>query len=165
MKTRQVFSTPNLVAAREAISAARGVGVPDEAVSLVARSDIEMEAIPEQRLDVSTDSVPAAVRGIGAGGAIGLLAGLIAIAIPPIGITVAGIGLITVIGAAVGGWSAALAGTTVPNAVRRRFESEIDEGRILVVLDDVPERAAIARAAIERSGATALHFEAPSALG
>jgi hypothetical protein len=165
MKTRQAFSTPDLVAAREAISAARGAGVPDDAISLIARSDIEMERIPEQRLDVSTDSLPAALRGVGAGGAVGLVAGLVAVAIPPIGITIAGVGLMAAIGAAVGGWSAALAGSTVPNAVRRRFEDEIEAGRILVVVDDIPERAAQARAAIERSGATPLPFEEPSALG
>ena len=58
------------------------------------------------------------MRGIGVGGEIGLVAGIAAVAIPTIGITVAGAGLITLLGAAIGGWSSALADSSFPNAVR-----------------------------------------------
>jgi hypothetical protein len=163
MKTRQVFSTPDVTAAREAIAAARQAGAPDDAVSLIARSDIEMDSIPEGRLEASGDTVPAGLRGAAAGGATGLIAGLIGVAIPPLGITVAGIGLLAMIGAAVGGWSSALFGSGVPNPVRRRFEEEIDAGRILVVVDDDRGRAAVVRSAVEATGAVTLPFEQASA--
>ncbi len=159
MKIRHVFSTSTVSAAQDAIAAARATGVDDDAISSIARADIEMESIPEDRLDASADTVPAAVRGAATGGAMGLLGGLIAIAVPAIGITVAGAGLCALVGAAVGAWSSALFGSEVPNPVRRRFEAEIAAGRILIVVDDQRDHAAAVSAAIERVGATALPFE------
>src|SRR3982750_4843224 len=75
MKTRQVFSTPDLAAAKAAMSAARMAGVDDEDISLIARADIEMEDIPSNRIDVSNDMVPAALRGAAMGGGLGLVGG------------------------------------------------------------------------------------------
>src|SRR3982750_3847634 len=120
MKTRQVFSTPDLAAAKAAMSAARMAGVDDEDISLIARADIEMQDIPSDRIDVSNDMVPAALRGAAMGGGLGLVGGLVAIAIPPVGITLAGAGLMAVVGAAVGNWGAGLMGLRVENPVRRK---------------------------------------------
>jgi hypothetical protein len=164
MKTRQVFSTPDLAAAKAAMSAARMAGVDDEDISLIARADIEMEDIPSDRIDVSNDMVPAALRGAAMGGGLGLVGGLVAIAIPPVGITLAGAGLMAVVGATVGTWSAALMGTTVENPVRRKFEDEIKAGRILVVVDDDSARVEHVRESLRHAGATPLDFHNASIL-
>jgi hypothetical protein len=164
MKTRQVFSTPDLAAAKAAMSAARMAGVEDDDISLNARADIEMQDIPSDRIDVSNDMVPAALRGAAMGGGLGLVGGLVAIAIPPVGITLAGAGLMAVVGAAVGTWSAALMGTTVENPVRRKFEDEINAGRILVVVDDDSTRADHVRDCLRHAGATPLDFHTASIL-
>jgi hypothetical protein len=164
MKTRRVYSTPDIATAQQSISAARMAGVNDENISMIARSDIEMESVPDDRIDASTDFAPAALRGAGAGGAIGLVAGLVAIAIPPIGITVAGAGLMTLVGTAVAGWSAALMGSAVPDSVRRAFETEIEQGRVLVVIDEDESETADVDRALEESGATVLPYNEPTAL-
>jgi hypothetical protein len=67
-------------------------------------------------------------------------------------------------GAAVGGWSSALAGSTVEDPVRRRFHDEIDAGRILLVLDAESPQLAAAEAALVASGATPLPYETMTAL-
>ena len=59
-------------------------------ILLIARSDIELESIPNERKEADTDLMPAALRGAGYGGAAGLLAGLAAVVITPIGLTLAG---------------------------------------------------------------------------
>ncbi|MEO7064007.1 MAG: hypothetical protein ABI082_09600 [Dokdonella sp.] len=159
MKMRHVFSTPDVATAKQAVAALRGVGIPDEDISLIARSDIEMETIPDKLQDATTDLVPAAIRGVGGGGAIGLVAGIAAIAVPAVGITIVGVGLITLLGAAIGGWSTALAGSSFPNEVRRRFESEIDLGRVLVVVDAESAHLEAVDAACIHAGATQLPFE------
>lgn len=164
MKKRHVYSTPDLATARRAVDAARAAGVADEGISLVASATMEMDSIPPDRLDVSTDTVPAAMRGAGAGAVIGLVAGIVAVAIPAIGITVAGAGLLTLIGAAVGGWSSALAGSSFPNSVRQAFESEVEAGRVLVVIDDNAERAQSLHEVLASAGARQLPFDEPSAL-
>jgi hypothetical protein len=162
MKTRRVFSTPDLPAARRAIAAAKQAGVADDSVSLIARSDIELEQIPSGRQEAETDFKPALARGAGVGGGLGLLAGIAAIAIPPIGVTIAGALTMTVMGAIVGGWTAALFGSTVPDPVKRRFEDEIESGRILVVVDVANDDAAALEAALQATGAEQLPYDAPT---
>lgn len=164
MKMRHVFSVADLATAAKALSAARQAGALDDEISLIARSDIEIQSIPDARIDVSSDMVPAAMKGMAGGAATGFIAGLAAMAFPPLGITIAGAALAGMAGAAVGGWSSALIGSSVENPVRRRFEDEIQAGQILVVIDSPEERIAPITAAIEGIGGRAMPFEAVSAL-
>lgn len=156
MKQRHVFSTPSITIAQDVIQAALAAGVEDDHIFLVARDDIEMDAIPSDRIDASMDTVPAALRGAIGGGSAGLLAGLIAIAFPPIGVTVAGIGALTAVGALTGTWSAALFGSGLDNNVRDQYSKEIEAGRILVIIeaDDALEKHA--REPMVSAGATRL---------
>jgi hypothetical protein len=164
MKVRHVFSTPNLPAAARALQAAREAGVPDADLSLIARHDIELDKIPDDRKIVDMDIVPAALRGSLGGGVAGLLAGVVALSIPPLGITLAGAGALALAGALVGTWSAALVGASVPDPVRQEFEGEIEAGRILVVIDGEAELLSQAEPAVSATGARRLDFSAATAL-
>lgn len=164
MKIRHVFSTPEPASAMRAIAAARSVGVDDDAITLVARHDIEMDEVPGERIDVAADVVPAAWRGAATGGALGLVGGIVGVAVPAIGIPLAGVGLLALTGAAVGAWSSALMGSEVPSQVRREFEADIAAGRILVVIDAPRDEAAVVRAALRDAGAVELPFEHLTAL-
>ncbi len=137
---RRVLSAPDIQVAEQALAAAIGAGIAADDTALVAHSDIEMALIPDsQKESTPTDFIPAALRGAAGGGAVGLLGGLVAVAIPTMGVTLAGAGLIALVGAAVGTWSGALAGSTVPSSVRRDYEQEIEAGRVLVVLESGDE--------------------------
>jgi len=164
MKHRHVFSAADLGTARACIAAARHAGAADQNISLIARSDIEIEKIPQDRLDVAADTVPAAWRGAVTGGSAGLVAGLVALAIPPLGVTVAGIAALATIGAAVGTWSSAMMGSAVPNSVRRRFENEIEAGRILVVVDLDKQDLPGLDAAVAATGAIPLPYDSLTAV-
>lgn len=163
MKTRHVFSTPNLDTAKAAMAAALGAGLHDEDILLVARSDIELDAIPNDHQEADSDFVPAALRGAGYGGAAGLLAGLVAVVVAPIGLTLAGAGAIAVAGALVGSWASALMGSSLPDPVRRKFEAEIRAGNILLVIDATKQALADAEPSIVGAGASVLPFEATTA--
>lgn len=164
MKKRRVYRTTDVTTAQRGLQAARAGGIADDDLSLIARSDIELENIPEHRKEASTDFKPAALKGAVGGGAAGLLAGLVAVAVPPLGLTLAGAGVTALAGAAVGGWASALVGSSVPDPVRRAFEEEIAAGRILLVVDG--DDAALDRVepAITDAGAQPLPFEQPSAM-
>lgn len=159
MKTRHVYSTADLAMAHAAMDAARRGGVANDDVSLIARSDIELDAIPDDRKVVEGDFYPAAIRGVTGGAAVGLLAGIVAVVVPPIGLTLAGIGVTTLAGAAVGGWATALSGSAVPDPVRRAFEDEIAQGKILVVLDAEKDVLEQADALVRETGASRLPFD------
>jgi glycine/D-amino acid oxidase-like deaminating enzyme len=55
-------------------------------------------------------------------------------------------------------------GASTPDPVRRKFEGEIEAGRILVVVDGDGEAGERADRAIVATGATPLPFEQPTAL-
>lgn len=164
MKTRHVYSTADLAAAHAAMDAARQVGIADDDISLIARSDIELDVIPDDRKVVDGDFYPAAIKGVSGGAVVGLLAGLVAVAVPPLGLTLAGIGMTTLAGAAVGGWATALAGSAVPDPVRREFEGEIESGRILVVLDAEKSVLEQADPVVLKTGARVLPFDKPTVM-
>jgi hypothetical protein len=157
MKTRCVFSTPDLAAAREA-------GIDDGDISLVAREDIELEKIPDHLMQGRNDFYPAAVRGGVCGGGTGLLLGLIAVAVPPLGVTLAGAAAMTIAGAAFGTCIGEMVGFEVPDVVSRKFKDEIAAGRILVVIDASKDKLGVAEPAVARTGATPLPFHAHTAL-
>lgn len=164
MKTRHVFSTPDLDTAQAAMAAARDAGVDDHDLLLIARSDIELESIPNDRKEADTDMLPAALRGAGYGGTVGLLAGLVAVVIPPLGVTLAGAAAAGLAGAMLGCWASALMGASLPDPIRRKFEDQIQAGKILVVVDGSKELLTKVEPAIVRAGAELLPFEAPKAL-
>jgi len=163
MKTRHVYSTIGLGAANRAILAAREAGIADRDISLVARSDISMARIPDDRKLVMNDFYPAALRGAVTGGASGLVAGMLAM-VTPIGLTIAGIGAMALIGVAAGAWVSALVGSAVPDAVHREFEQEIREGKILIVIDGDADTLHRAHEALTALGARQLEFHRATAL-
>ncbi|WAH64000.1 hypothetical protein [Xanthomonas hortorum] len=163
MKLRRVYSTPDIASAQRVMQAARSAGIDNDALSLIARSDIELEDVPDERKNAKTDFLPAAARGAATGGAAGLVAGLVAIAVPPIGLTIAGAGVMALAGALVGTWSSALIGATVPDPIRRQFEEEIQAGRVLVIIDADEPSLLHAETSLVAVGATPLPYEAASA--
>ncbi|MCD9026650.1 hypothetical protein LDO26_00280 [Luteimonas sp. BDR2-5] len=164
MKTRKVYSVDSLAGAQRAVQAARDAGIGDDDLSLIARADIELERIPEQQKDASTDFKHAAMRGAGYGGATGLLAGVVAAVVPPLGITLAGVALTTLAGAAVGTWASSMVGASLPDPIRRKFEDEIESGRILIVVDAEGDTLDRVENALQHSGAVHLPYDEPSAM-
>jgi len=144
MKTRRVYALDSLPRLTNAMDAARSCGVHDDDLAVVARHDIEL------RID------PDAPEPRQHGQLTGLLAGLSAVTVPTLGVSVAGAGLINLIGSAVGGWVPALAGDSVSDEVRRRFEDEIEAGRILLVVDALPEMHAEVHGELGKHGASLL---------
>jgi hypothetical protein len=134
---RYVYALDSPRAARDAISLLRQRGITDQCISVIARSDIQLDEVPERYLDASTDFAPALGRGAAIGGITGLFAGIVAMAIPPLGIAIGGPALLGFLagGAVVGAWSSAMIGSAVPDEVRRTFDDEIKAGRSLLVVD------------------------------
>ena len=164
MKIRHVFVTQDVLQVRNALLALREQGIGADDISLVARSDIELDRIPDDLKEADTDFLPAAMRGMGIGGATGLLAGLAAVVFTPVGITLAGAAAVGALGALVGGWSSALMGSALPDPVRQQFDDEISAGRILVLVDAEPESQPRLQAALAAAGAKRLDYEAPTAM-
>ena len=133
---RLVYAFDSTRAAKDALLSLSGLGIPESDLSIAARPDLQLESIPDRLVDPSMDFGPAIGRGVALGGSAGVFAGLVMMAIPPLGIALGGASLLAFLsgGALVGAWSSALVGASVPDAVRRKFEDEIAAGRVLLVV-------------------------------
>lgn len=160
MKVRHVYVVSNIETARKALNAARVEGISNDDLSLIARSDIELDRIPDNRKAADTDFMPAAVKGMGLGAGTTLLAGLVATVVAPIGLTLAGVGALALAGAAIGGWSAALVGSALPDPIRQKFDDHIKRGDILVVVDGEADHLSAVDSILLQQGAERLDYEA-----
>src|SRR5260370_26831607 len=81
-------------------------------IHVIANHNVLLEDLPEATLAQRTDLLPALARGTAAGGATGMLAGLVALVFPPEGLTIAGgaVVLITLAGVGFGAWTATMTG-------------------------------------------------------
>jgi hypothetical protein len=135
--TRYVYAFDTSDAAMAAVEYLGGNGLDGKHVSLVARSDINKNELPDSLVNVSMDFTPSVKRGAVIGAATGLVIGIVVPLIPAVGLSLNAFELIAFLigGALVGTWSASLIGASVPNNLRRKFKSEIDAGHTLVVID------------------------------
>lgn len=147
MKSRRVYALDDLPRLTNALDAARDCGVPDADLAVVARHDIELRIDPD-----APEPEPH-------GQLTGLLAGLSAVTVPTLGVSIAGASLLTMMGNTLGGWIPALAGDTASDEVRRQFHDEVDAGRILLVVDALPEMHTAVHARMEQHGATLLRAD------
>ncbi len=158
------YSLDSARSARIAVAELKKLGIPDKHIALAARSDIELEKLPDTYSGETNDFEPGLKRGIALGGTTGLVAGLAAAAIPPLGITLAGGALIAIVGAAVGAWASALTGSAVPNELRRMFETEIERGRVLLSIAAHSGEAIGVKRVMDTLGPSAVPIAQPPAL-
>jgi hypothetical protein len=111
---------------------------------VVARDGTPMGELPEADLLHSSNLLKSAGRGGITGGAVGLLAGLLAMTIPPAGIIIGGgaVAGITIAGSGFGAWTASMIGISGPNSQVEAFEDAIKAGEILIMVDAPKERGA-----------------------
>lgn len=133
---RIYFLLPGVETARKIVDELLLLHVPFERIHVLANSATGLEELPEAGIFQKTDLVPALERGLAVGGSVGLLAGLIAMAVP-LGPVVAGGAILfgALGGAGFGAWVSAMIGVGMPNSRLERFEQAINDGHILMMVD------------------------------
>ena len=126
MKTRHVYAVRDRPHLDAALRAVRACGVADDDLAIVARHDIELAVDPDALHDDH-------------GRLTGLIAGLNAVAVPVLGISLAGAGMLNLLGANLEGWAPHIAGEDAEQDVRDRFAERIERGEILLVVEAAPE--------------------------
>jgi hypothetical protein len=134
---RYVYAFDTSDAAMSAVEYLGANGLDGQHVSLVARSDINKNELPDSLLNVSMDFNPSVKRGAVFGAATGLL---LAILVPMIPMAHLAISVFEIVGFMVGGlllgiWSSSMIGGSVPHKLQRKFRNEIEAGHTLVVID------------------------------
>ncbi|MDV6345878.1 DUF1269 domain-containing protein [Nitrosomonas sp. Is37] len=136
---RIYFLVPNINVTRRVVDELLLARIKEKNIHVIAKRGTPLEELPEASLLQKSDFVPAVQQGLTLGGTTGLLAGLVAIALPPAAPVIAGgILLATALtGAGVGAWVSGLVGMSVGNRRIKEFEDAIESGHFLV-LADVP---------------------------
>lgn len=129
-----VSDVPTAQRVRDELLLAR---IEDTHFHVLAKEGIPLDDLHEASILQKTDFVHGAEIGLTVGGGIGILAGLIVILFPPAGINMQ---LVTVLvtallGAVFGAWVSSMKASSVPNSRLKHFESAIEAGRILIMVD------------------------------
>ena len=93
--------------------------------------------LPEANLLQESDFIPAVERGVGIGGATGILAGIAAVALPGVGLALGGGAILGIglAGAGLGAWVSGMIGISAPSSRLKEFETAIEKGSLLMMVD------------------------------
>ena len=137
MRLRMYVTLPDVTSAKKLADDLLLARIEDKRMHFLARRGTDLGILPEASYLQKTDAVHGATTGLVIGGVVGVLVGLLLVYFPPGGISVQLVAVLiaAVVGAGLGIWIASMVGLQVPNSRLRGFEHDIEEGKILLMLD------------------------------
>ena len=138
MTRRLYFVLPNADSAKAMLKEMLRAHV-DKVQFLGKRGGLPPE-LPEASVVQDKDITRAAKRGILTGGLVGVICGEVAVLFPPEGLIFEPITvpLIALLGALMGMWIASMMGDALPNTKFEVFQPEIEQGKVLMIVDVSP---------------------------
>ncbi|NIA02859.1 MAG: DUF1269 domain-containing protein [Planctomycetia bacterium] len=139
---RIYFLLPSVELARKVVDELLLARIDVNHIHVIAKEGTAMKDLPEATLAQKSDVVTALERGIGVGGATGLLAGVVAVSFPPAGLVLGGGALlgIALAGSGFGALMSTMIGVSAPNSRHKQFEDAIQKGELLMLVDVPKDR-------------------------
>ncbi|PSJ18296.1 DUF1269 domain-containing protein [Nitrosomonas supralitoralis] len=139
---RIYFLVPDIATTKKIVQDLLMERIEEKHIHVIAKRGTPLEDLPEANLLQKTDFIPAVEQGVALGGATGLLAGLVAVALPPASTVIAGGVLLatTLVGAGVGSWFGGMVGMSIGNRRIKEYEDAIEAGKLLVLVDVPTDR-------------------------
>jgi hypothetical protein len=140
MRRRLYYLLPDALSARKIMDDLLLARIEERHIHFLARPGTEMDGLHEANVLQKTDVVHGLQQGALIGAALGVAAGLFLVyfVIPDPGWQVATVFGAAALGALFGGWVASMTGAAIPNSRHKQFEPDIEQGKILLMVD-VPE--------------------------
>jgi hypothetical protein len=134
---RLYFLLPNIEVTRSIVDELLLARIEERHIHVIAKEGTPMEDIPEASLLQKSDFIPALEKGVLGGAYTGILAGLVAAAIPASGLVLGGgiLAAMTAAGATVGGLMSSMVGISIPSGRLEKFEDAVKAGEILMLVD------------------------------
>ena len=134
---RLYFLLPNVETTRNVVHELLLNHVEERHIHIVAREGTPLEDLPEASEWQKTDLIPAAEKGLTAGGLTGAIAGLVAVTVPPAGLVLGGGAVLamTLAGAGFGAWASSMIGVARDSSRLEKFREAVDAGEILMLVD------------------------------
>jgi hypothetical protein len=138
---RLYFLVPEIETTKRIVDELLLARVDERHIHVLAKRDTPLEDLPQATFLQKTDFVPALEQGLALGGATGLLAGLVAVAVPG-GLVLGGGAVlgISLLGAGLGAWWSSMIGAGIGNRRLKDYEDALARGEILVMVDVPRER-------------------------
>jgi hypothetical protein len=137
MKLRMYLTLPDVACARRLANDLLLARVDDSCMHFLARRGTNLGELREASHLQKTDAVHGAFTGFVTGGVMGVIVGVLLVNFPPPGVSLQLVAVLiaAIVGSMLGTWVATMVGLQVPNSRLKAFEKEIDEGKILLILD------------------------------
>jgi hypothetical protein len=138
---RIYFLVPDIDTMRKIVDELLLARVEERHIHILARRDTPLEDLPEATFLQKTDFIPALEQGLAVGGITGMLAGLVAVALPT-GLVLGGGAVLamSLAGAGLGAWFSSLIGASVGNRRIKDYEEAIERGELLAMVDVPKDR-------------------------
>lgn len=137
---RIYFLVPTIEITKKIVDELLLARVEERHIHVLAKRGTPLEDLPEASFLQKTDFVPALEQGIAIGGAGGMLAGLVALALPGMVLGGGALLLLPLVGAGLGGWVSSMIGSSIGNRRLKDYEAAIERGELLVMVDVPKER-------------------------
>jgi hypothetical protein len=153
MRRRLYFVLPDLGSAIRTANDLLLARVEDRYMHFLAQRGMSLGELHEANYFQKSDLRHSLQLGFILGGCAGFLVGIYIYMTPPEGanLQLVTILIATVVGALFGAWAASMIGISTPNTALKRFEAEIGEGRVLLMVDVPKDRVEEIRELVHRS--------------
>ena len=137
MRLRMYVTVPDLASAKQLANDLLLARIEDRHMHFLARRGTDLGELHEASYLQKSDAIHGAFTGLVIGGVVGVLVGLLLVYFPPGGASIQLVAVLiaAVVGAGLGVWMAGMMGLQVPNTQLRGFEQELQDGKILLMLD------------------------------
>ena len=138
---RMYVTLPDVASARSLANDLLLARIEDRHMRFLARRGTDLGELNEASYFHKTDAIHGGFVGLVIGGVLGALVGAVLVDYPPQGVSLEMVAILVsaIVGAILGVWVATMVGLQVPNSRLRQFEGELQDGRVLLMLD-VPAR-------------------------
>jgi len=142
MRRRLYYAMPDLASARKVMDDLLLARVEERRIHFLAKRGTPMDGLHEANILQKSDLVHGAQTGLVLGALLGCAAGALVVSLV---LTDSRWQIVTVLGAALlgallGAWVSSMIGSSIPNSRLKPFETLIEEGKILLMVD-VPEHS------------------------
>lgn len=153
MRLRMYVTLPDVPSARQLANDLLLARIEDRHMHFLARRGTDLGELHEANYLQKTDAMHGAFTGLVIGGVVGVIVGLLLVYFPPGGASIQLVAVLiaALVGAFLGVWIAGMMGLQVPNTQLKGFEQELQEGKVLLMLDVPAGRYEEIRQVIARS--------------
>lgn len=153
MRLRMYVTLPDTSSAKRLADDLLLARIEDRNMHFLARRGTDLGELHEASYLQKTDAVHGAAVGLVVGGVLGVVLGLFLVFFPPGG---ASLQLVTVlitaiVGGGLGAWVSTMVGLQVPNSRLKGFDHDLEEGKVLLMLDVPSGRYEQVREIIQRT--------------